>query len=95
MSGMDQALLTALERVLQDSAKTGKNLDEQQQQLREIFRITAGEREQSKQEIALMRSENEALAQQLRDLQMQVIDCAQRVEHLTALLVRLSEGSRS
>ncbi len=90
---IDQALLTALERVLQDSAKTGKHLDEQQQQLREIWRITAAERQQDAQEIALMRSENEALAQQVGALQRQVIDCAQRVESLTALLVRLSGKS--
>lgn len=90
---MDQALLSALERVLKDSAESGKNLEKQQRELREILRITAGEREQSRQEIALMRQENHALAQQVGALQRQVIDCAQRVEHLTALLVRLSGKS--
>jgi hypothetical protein len=92
---MDQALLSALERVLKDSAESGKNLEKQQRELREILRITAGEREQSRQEIALMRRENWELAQQVGALQRQVIDCAQRVENLTGLLVRLSEGSRN
>ena len=90
---MDQALLSVLERVLKDSAESGKNLEKQQRELREILRITAGEREQSRQEIAQMKRENWELAQQVGALQRQVIDCAQRVENLTGLLVRLSEGS--
>lgn len=92
---IDQALLTALERVLRDSAASGASLGEQQQQLREIWRITAAERAQNSQEIALMRQETQALAQQCTALQRQVIDLAGRVENLTALLVRLSAGSKS
>lgn len=104
MTEIEQALLDALESLQREheqqlngfsaTLQTMRNEHEMGSQLwADTARGLRVQYEQCQVENRALLQRVQRLSEQVGALQRQVIDCAQRVEHLTALLVRLSGKS--